>query len=142
MKDDVTPRCKAPSAALRARVEFISNDAAFELSQTLKAGTFQFGDGQGAATHKFANLVIERHERMRAAAPEMFETLLRCEQMMIGHPMFNDPDHGPCRLLIAVSCAILKVTSEPRGLSAAEAPCADRVNTITPPSAPVDKEGE
>jgi hypothetical protein len=38
-------------------------------------GEFRYADAQGDVRHVFANAVIEHHERVRAAAPELLEAL-------------------------------------------------------------------
>lgn len=81
-------------SALIERANYISVDDAFEIAQTLKAGTFQYGDAQGGATHRFANLVIERHERIRAAAPEMFEALKIADAILSNTPEFSTTNSG------------------------------------------------
>lgn len=70
--------------------KFISLDDAFDLAQTLRAGAFQNGDAQGAVTHRFANLVIARHERMRSAAPELYEALWKLANECDGLRAFED----------------------------------------------------
>lgn len=89
--------------------DFISNDDAFDLAQTLKGGTFQYGDGQGDITHKFANLVIERHERIRAAAPDLFEALKKIIEMNRQHAQdeFGDAEKAEDWACVVVARAAL-----------------------------------
>ncbi|MDB5887052.1 MAG: hypothetical protein JWR74_3223 [Polaromonas sp.] len=44
----------------------------------LPFGSFEYRDAQGDSRHAFANAVIERHERIRAAAPELLVALQAC----------------------------------------------------------------
>lgn len=56
--------------------------------------------------------VSEADANLIAGAPEMFEALKRCETHMRDHPMFNDPDVGPCDTLTMVRAALAKATGK------------------------------
>lgn len=96
---------------------YISKDDAFDLAQTLRTGPFQNGDAQGAVTHRFANLVIARHERMRSAAPELVEALKHLLDALEGpsRTPLEDIEIAICAGRAALSKALGTPVSGPGG---------------------------
>jgi hypothetical protein len=58
---------------IKPKLTFISKVDACNIAEPF--GEFQYQDAQGDVRHEFANAVIARHERIRAAAPELLEAL-------------------------------------------------------------------
>lgn len=73
-------------------------------------GWFKHGDGQSDVSRAFANDAVEAHERLRAAAPELLESLIAARQEI--RALVAACGEGVCTeaVLAAADSAIAKAT--------------------------------